>query len=305
VLRSIRDLEHVVELEPRWAEAWGQLGKSQASMVDAGFDSDPRWYEKAAGSLDRARSLDTDDPIVNFGLGNLHLVAGRKHEAHECFLATRRRAPNFAMNYHYIGYLFRLCDMLDEAKQAVALSIDLDPSVIWPMAHMVRLCAIQGDFPGAREWLEQGLRRFPNHDRLVGIEAAILMSEGRFAEALVLQDKVVSDISGPGYAARAFALLGLGERDRARALVPLAEAYASVDMDAAGDFAGVLAQLGETDKAFRYLDRAVALGNDTLTRFRTDVYRPLHDDPRWGRFIAGMERRIDGYRRDFRWPLPD
>ena len=120
-------------------------------MVDAGFDSDPRWYEKAAEALDRARMLDPQDPIVNFGLGNLHLVAGRKHEAYQSFLATRRRAPNFASNYHYLGYLFRLCDMMDEAKQAVALSIELDPSVVWAVAHMVRVLNIQGDVRGARD----------------------------------------------------------------------------------------------------------------------------------------------------------
>jgi len=90
-----------------------------------------------------------------------------------------------------------------------------------------------------------------------------------------------------------------------RPLIPLAEAYASVDMDAAGDFAGLMGQLGEIDKAFRYLDRAVALGNDTLTRFRDEIFRPLHGDPRWGSFIEAMERRIEGHRRDFRWPLPD
>jgi serine/threonine-protein kinase len=306
VMRSIRDLEGAVALEPQWGEAWGQLGKSRASMVDAGFDSDPRWYEKAAEALDRARAFDPQDPIVNFGLGNLHLVAGRKHEAYQSFLATRRRAPNFAANYHYLGYLFRLCDMMDEAKQAVAVSIDLDPSVIWSVAHMVRLYYIQGDFPGAREWLEQGRRRFPQHARLDGIEASILMGEGRHAEALALLDRLPPDGgSGPGYAARAYAWLGLGELDRVRPLVPLAEAYASVDMDAAGDFAGLMAQLGEIEKAFRYLDRAVTLGNDTLTRFRDDLFRPLHGDPRWSVFVEAMERRIEGHRRDFRWPLPD
>jgi serine/threonine protein kinase/tetratricopeptide (TPR) repeat protein len=306
MLRAVRDFERVVVMEPRWAEAWGRLGKAQASMVDAGFDSDPLWYEKSAEALDRARSLDPDDPTVNFGLGSQHLVAGRKHEAYRCFLATRRRVPNFAHNYHYIGYLFRLCDMLEEAKRSVALSIELDPSAIYSIAHMVRIHHIQGDLGGAREWMEKGLARFPQHQRLLGIETSLLVSEGRHSEALELMDRMgPASAGGPGYASRAFALLGLGERDRVRALIPLAEAYASVDMDSAGDFAGLMAQLGETDKAFRFLDRAVSLGNDTLTRFRTDLYAPLHDDPRWGAFIEGMERRIEGYRRDFRWPLPD
>jgi tetratricopeptide (TPR) repeat protein len=304
MLRAVQDFERAVAREPRWAEAWGRLGQAQASMVDAGFDCDPRWYEKSAEALDRARSLDPEHPTVNFGLGRLHLTAGRKREAYRYFLTTRRSAPNFAHNYHYFGYLFRLCDMLEESKQSVALSIELDPSVIYSIAHMVRVYHIQGDFHGAREWLERGLARFPQHSRLLGIEAMILVREGRHAEALALLDRLHFE-RGPAFASRAFALLGLGDRDGVRALIPPAEDYAKVDMDAAGDFAGLMAQLGETDRAFQYLERAVALGNDTLTRFRDDLYAPLHADPRWGLFIAGMEARIEGYRRDFSWPLPN
>jgi serine/threonine-protein kinase len=305
-LRAIRDFEKAVQLDPLYVDAWSRLGVTRAGMVDGGFDSDPAWYEKAAAALDRARSMAPDDPHVNFGLGNLHIVAGRKREAYQCFLATKRRAPNFSIVYHYFGYLFRLCDMLEEAKQAVALSASLDPSAIWAPAHMVRILVLQGDLAGAREWLEQGRMRFPGHDRFLGIEAAILVHEGRYAEALALLDRVVSGGGGgPGYQGRAFAYLGLGDMDRVRALLPLAEAYASVDMDAAGDFAGLMAMLGETDKAFRFLDRAVELGNDTLTRFRSDMYRSLHGDRRWDAFVRGMERRIAEYRREFRWPLPD
>ena len=304
MLRAIRDFERATSLEPRWAEAWARLGMARASMVDAGFESDPRWYDKSTEALARAQSLDPQGPTVNFGLGRLHLVFGRKHEAYRCFLATRRSAPNFAHNYHYFGYLFRLCDMLEEAKQSVAMAIELDPSVVWPYAHMVRIHQVLGDVRGAREWLEKGLARFPRHKRLFGIEASILIGEGRPAHALALMDRIGYD-QGPAFAQRAFALLALGDRDGVRALIPDAEAYASVDMDAAGDFAGLMAQLGETDKAFQYLDRAVALGNDTLTRFREEMYKPLHADPRWSTFITAMERRIENYRQAFRWPLPD
>ena len=303
MLRAIGDLERVTTLEPRWGEGWGRLGKAQASMVDGGFDSDPRWYEKSAESLARAQSLDPQGPTVNFGLGCLHLVFGRKREAYRCFLATRRSAPNFAHNYHYIGYLFRLCDMLEEAKQSVTLSIELDPSVIWPYAHLTRIYELLGDLRGAREWLEKGLARFPQHPRLLGIECGLLLTEGRAAEALALMDRLGSE-QGPAFAGRAFALQALGDLDGARASKQEAEAYANVDMDAAGDYAGLLAQLGETEKAFHYLNRAVALGNDTLTKFRQPFYTPLHADPRWAPFITNMEHRVQSYRRDFHWPLP-
>jgi serine/threonine protein kinase/tetratricopeptide (TPR) repeat protein len=306
-LRAIRAFERAVEIEPRYVEAWARLGLSRQSMVDAGFDSDPAWYERAAAALDRARSLDPEDPTVNFGLGSLHLVAGRKREAYQSFLATKRRAPNLSVVYHFFGYLFRLCDMLEEAKEAVQLSVALDPSAVWGYTHMVRMFLLQEDLPAARRWLEQGRMHFPGHSRFLGLESFILTAEGRHIEALRVQEQLATTeaTGGVGTHARALAHLRLGERDRVRTLVPLAEAYACVDMDAAADFAGLMAQLGEIDKAFRFLDRAVDLGFDTLTGLKSDLFRPLHDDPRWIPFIAAMEQRIESYRREFHWPLPD
>jgi hypothetical protein len=80
---------------------------------------------------------------------------------------------------------------------------------------------------------------------------------------------------------------------------------AEVDMDAAMEMACGWAILGETDKAFRALDRGTELGQDVLTVFRDpERYGRLHRDPRWPAFLERVEQRVGRWKREFRWPLP-
>ena len=83
------------------------------------------------------------------------------------------------------------------------------------------------------------------------------------------------------------------------------ERFAAVDMDQAVSAAALRAHLGQTDAAFRHLDRAVALGNDCLSGYRNPVFfGPLRGDPRWEPFLDGVRSRVAQWKRDFRWP-PD
>ena len=50
--------------------------------------------------------------------------------------------------------------------------------------------------------------------------------------------------------------------------------------------------------------RAVELGNDSLYLYeRDDLFGPLHDDPRWEPFLAGVRARCADWAREFAWPV--
>ncbi len=305
-LVAIREFQRAVLLEPGYARAWANLGSMYHAMVDSGFESDPIWYAKAGEAIEKARAIDPDDPQVSFATGALHLVYGRKREAYREFLSTRRKTPNHSMLYHYFAYLFRLCDMMDEAMQAELKGVELDPLVSWSQFGVARCHTLRGDFDRAVAQLESLRARFP--ERANELTGELLVAQGRFEEAVTHFQKL-----GPeGLASRsvlldrAVAFLKTGNREEAlKSRVPL-EQSALVDMDFAADAASLAGHLGEFDEAFRLLDRAVELGNDTAVSYENPIFfGPLHADPRWKPFIAGVHRRIAEYKREFHWPLPD
>jgi serine/threonine-protein kinase len=307
-VRAIKELERAVMIEPNYARAWGLLGSVYHAMLDGGYDPDPQWYVKAEEALNRARALDPDDGQVSFATAALHVVHGRKREAYRELLIARSKMPNSPETYHYFGYLFRLCDMLDEAVKADEQAHELDPSRPLWLWGMVRAYVARCDFAAAEEVLGRIRRRYPTYPRIGIFEATLLVPQERYAEALELHLAHIPEeyLGGDGYFLRGFARLKTGDIVRAREDLKHLEEFGRVDMDFAVDVATIRAHLGEADKAFEFLERAAELGNDTLSEYENDLlFAPLHSDPRWEPFLARARRRVEEYRREFRWPLPD
>ena len=58
--------------------------------------------------------------------------------------------------------------------------------------------------------------------------------------------------------------------------------------------AGAYAFRGDKDRAFEWLDRALAQGDGGLTHLKVDVLlRPLHGDPRWNALLKKMDLPLD------------
>ena len=307
VLEGIRNFQRAVLLEPAYARAWAALGSTMHSMIDGGYDSDPAWYVKAEGAIARARAIDPEDGLAMHATAKLHLVFGRKREAYRDLIESRRRLPNSPDVVHYVSYLFRLCNMLDEAIEAEQVAQDLDPLMPWWSWGMIRIHLLRGDYAAAESWVERAQARFPGNARLLELAGEALVDQGRFEEAAVHLEANAEkiDATGAGYSVRAFVRLKIGDVEGARMALPRIEAYGKVDMDYAARAAALWAHLGDRNKAFEYLDRAVALGNDTLARFEHPfLFEPLHGDTRWAPFLDAMRARAEAYRREFRWPLP-
>ncbi len=303
--RAIALLEEAVRLDPGYASAWGELGNTYLGMVDSGFDPDPAWHAKAEEAMTRALGLDPEDHEARFGLGTLDLVRGRKREAYRAFVESLPRAPNSWAIHHYLGYLFRLCDMLDEAREAELRALRVEPGVPWVYWSMVRVALLRRDVAEAREWIERMRPRFGDHPRLPAMEISILTAEGRYQDALEFDLRHLGSQATVSYLEgdRAYCRIRLGQREQAMPHLARLENFAAIDMDAAASAGIVRAQLGEPDAAFRHLERAVELGNDTLSLYEdAGLLGPLHDDPRWTPFLSGVRARVAQWRREFRLP---
>ena len=304
--RSIQLLEGVVAREPAYADAWGQLSKTYHSMADAGFDPDPRWFAKAEDAARRALALEPEHFGARFTIAALELVRGRKREAYPLLVALHRARPNHAPILHYLAYLFRLSNLVDAALDADHRSIDADPSSPWAYWMSCRIAFEAGRLEEGLRMLERVRGRFLSHRTTRSVVLIALRQQERLAEmAAQAADSVMAleESSHVGFEL-AYALIRVGRPEEARALVAGIEPHAGFDMDFAAYSAALHAWLGDADMAFARLARAVELGNDSLYLYeRADLYGPLHGDPRWGPFLAGVQARCAEDAREFTWPV--
>ncbi len=291
---------------PHFAPAWGSLAFAYLGMVDGGFSPDPSWHDKAEEAIGRALALDPNDGQVRLASGGLNLVRGRKREAYRDLCASAALTPNNALSVHYLTYLYRLCDMMEEARAANERALELDPYLPWLYGMRVRIELFAGKTEEARSWLERERQKCGNA-RVDQMEGVILALEGRFTEAAQwLERRREDDTEYTGLRPLTALFYHLAGREgESRDLFKNFRAFAEIDMDHAADSAAYLGHVGEMNEAFRMLDRAAALGNDSLTLYEgSPFFESLRSDPRWKPFIEGVRGRVAQWKREFQWPPP-
>jgi len=98
-------------------------------------------------------------------------------------------------------------------------------------------------------------------------------------------------------AALASILAARGDRKRASALIRKLEADADVDHHVAYSLGATHAQLGDSEEAFKWLERAGATGFPCVPWFERDpLLAPLRNDARYPKLIADLERRVKDFR---------
>lgn len=302
---AIRSLEQAVQIAPGFAKAWAHLGDYYHAQIDGAFDPDPIWYVRAEEALARARALDPTDPHAIFLSGTMHLVRGRKREAYSDLAEALRRTPHLWNVYHFFAYLLRLSDMLEEAAAAELRAIELEPGLQWLYGQMVRITLQRGDLSGARTWADRIRSRFPQSVRSKKYELMILSREERFEDIVAGVERGAYGANEGLYINEAVALayVKIGKPSLALPYLATLERYADVDMDAAAELAVYHAHAGNPDLAFAALERARALGHDTVSVYKNrSLYGPVMSDPRWAPFLASAEERAAQFRREFRWP---
>jgi tetratricopeptide (TPR) repeat protein len=262
------------------------------------------WFEQAEEAYRRGLAIEPDHPAGHYALGRIALVRGRKREAYRLFAAAFPSMPNHQGLLHYLAYLYRLSNLWDRFFEAENAAMTIDPTSPWPILSIRRMHAAHGRIEEARLWMERIQARFPAMDVVGPALVTQMREEGRPAEALALLESQGEQF--PTTAARMerpACLLALGLVEEARSLVDALDAAASADMDFALRQAGLHCRLGQVDRAFGFLERAIELGNDSLDLYERDGdLAPLRNDSRWTALIEPMRRRVAEYRKEFQWP---
>jgi len=147
-------------------------------------------------------------------------------------------------------------------------------------------------FTNASEEPDAGARSRPNLPMIKIFRAAVWYYQGKKDEAIdaiakVLKENPRMDGIKPLHAEF---LAGAGRKEEALAqLTPDALAISRADHDMAYWVASTYALVGDKDLAFKWLNKAVRLGNENKPHFVVDANLDiLKDDPRWQELLDKM-----------------
>lgn len=289
---AMANFKRAIELDPHFALAYSGLGACYANRVFKGL-GEPEDYTYAEAAFSKAFFYDQNVVEARVLMVMIYLARGEKKKARSEIDLLQRQFPNDAALYFVKGVMHRLDGEYEEALKAFERLARLDPAAR-PVAayNSARIYIYKGEYEKALEILDKGAKVEPNHPMIRIFRSGVFYYQGRSEEAIRMMDDVLREhpkMDGikPLYAE---ILAGSGRLEEARAqLTDDALSLSRADHDMAYWVGSTYALLGETDLAFKWLNKAIRLGNQNKPYFIADKnLDSLRSDPRWNDILEKL-----------------
>jgi len=289
---AIANFKRAIELDPHFALAYSGLGACYANRVFKGL-GEPEDYTYAEAAFSKAFFYDPNVVEARVLMVMIYMARSEKKKARSEIELLQKQFPNDAALYFVTGVVNRLDGKYEESLKAFEKLTRLDPAARAVASYnSARIYIYKREFDKALEILDKGAKAEPNHPMIKIFRSGVFYYQGKFDEANDLIAGVLKEnprMDGIRPLAAEF-LAGSGRHDEARAmLTDDALAISRSDHDMAYWVGSTYALLGETDLAFKWLNKAIKLGNQNRPYFETDTnLNSLRDDPRWPELMEKM-----------------
>jgi TolB-like protein/Flp pilus assembly protein TadD len=277
--QSIALYQQALALEPEYAAAWDGLARNYTNETGAGLRPIAEGVRLARQAAEQALTVDPDYAPAWDTLGWIaksyddDFAAAARHFEHALSLAPAdpiilASAAILALN-------------LDRLDTAVALSeyvVAEDPINPISLNNLAYVYYCAGRIDDALATLRSAARLAPE---MIGVRYWIgvgLLAQGDADAALEEMQREPDEGWRLFGLAMAYHALGRSEESDAA----LAEAIAKFESDSAYNIAWIYAQRGEADRAFEWLDKAIAQRDPGLSGIAAQpLLASLESDPRW------------------------
>jgi serine/threonine-protein kinase len=291
---ALTNFKRAIELDPHFALAYSGIGACYANRVFKGL-GEPEDYTYAEAAFSKAFFYDPNVVEARVLMVMIYMARGEKRKARGEIELLAKQFPNDAALWFVKGVMHRLDGQYDESLKAFEKLTRLDPAARAVAAYnRARIFIYRREFDKALEELDKGVKVEPNHPMLKIFRSGVFYYQGKYDEAVQLISNVLEehpDMDGirPLYA---MYLAGSGRSEEAKEqLTADALAISRSDHDMAYWVGQTYALLGDKDLAFKWLGKAVKLGNQNKPHFENDTnLTGLRDDPRWAELIAKIDR---------------
>ena len=289
---AIAHFSRAIELDPQFGLAYDGLGACHVNRVFKGLGGADD-FEKAEAAFKHALTNDAHIIEARMLMVFCYLWRGQKQKAREEVTRMRREAPNEAVVHFVKATLHRLDGDYDRALRSYDRLVHLDPAAFVVVSYNRALIFLyENKLDEAQRELDRAASVEPNNPLLRGVRALVMYYRGEIDAAANLLREVLS--AHPNlYGLRptlAMCLVKQAKPEAARLeLNDGVKRTASVDPDIAYAVAAVFALLNESDEAFDWLHRSVALGNENKILFEHDPnLASLRDDLRFGELMRSL-----------------
>ncbi len=289
---AMHNFKRAIELDPHFALAYSGLGACYANRVFKGL-GEPEDYTYAEAAFSKAFFYDQNVVEARVLMVMIYMARGEKKKARSEIELLQKQFPNDAALYFIKGVMHRLDGEYEESLKAFEKLARLDPAARAIAAYnSARIFIYKREFDKAIEMLDKGAKSEPNHPMIKIFRSGVFYYQGKFDEANDLIAGVLKEhprMDGIRPLAAEF-LAGSGRPDEARAmLTDDALALSRADHDMAYWVGSTYALLGDHDLAFKWLNKAVRLGNQNKPYFDKDTnLDSVRDDPRWLELMVKM-----------------
>ncbi len=282
---AIRNFKNAVDLDSHFALAYSGLGACYANRFFKGL-GEPEDYSHAETAFSKAFFYDPNVVEARVLMVMIYMARGEKKKARSEIEILEKQFPNEAPLYFVKGVMHRLDGAYEESLKAFEKLSRLDPAARAVSAYnRARIYIYKQDYVQAIKEIERGEKAEPNHPMLAIFRSGVYYFRGDTQMAIdllssVLEENPEMDGIRPLYAVF---LAGAGRADDAKAQLTVdALSLSRADHDMAYWVGQTYALLGDKDLAFKWLNRAVRLGNENKPHYERDRnLDSLRDDPRF------------------------
>ena len=289
---AIQNFKNAIEHDSHFALAYSGLGACYCNRFFKGM-GEAEDYTHPETAFTKAFFYDPNVVEARVLMAMIYMARGEKKKARAEIEILQKQFPNEAPLYFVKGVMHRLDGEYDESLKAFEKLSRLDPAARAVSAYnRSRIFIYKADYVSAIREIERGEKAEPNHPMLKIFRSAVYYYRGDHQDAIELMSTVLEEhpeMDGirPLYA---IYLAGAGRRDDAiKQLSDESLALSRADHDMAYWVGSTYSILGEKDLAFKWLNRAIKLGNQNWPHFEHDKsLNPLRDDPRFSDVLAKL-----------------
>jgi TolB-like protein len=281
--KSIGFYTQAVELDPTYAQAYGDLSQSYFYFGVFGMRRPGEIFPIARANAVKALELDETIACAHNALAAIHILYDWDWAAAE---AESRRAvelsPGVSITHAHLGDYMSIRGRHDEAIAEFRRVRELDPISCEYNRWLALILYRARRYDEAIAQCQNCLELYRQDANTLWFLALSLEQKGELPEAIAKLEEAVSLSGGSNHRAllgRAYALAG--DRTRALAILDELKALSQQRYVSPFDLAVVYVGLGDRDTAFRWLEESYQQRVFRIIELTMPMFDSLRSDPRW------------------------